>query len=47
MPFTHRLTIDNYAIGIHKTGFAKTDALNLRSRQHYACRIGLNKEILE
>ena len=42
-----QLTIDDGAIGIHQTGLAQTDTLDLRTRQHDACREGLDEEVFK
>ena len=41
------LTVDDGTVGIHQTGFSLTDALDLRTRKDYTCRVGLNKELLK
>ena len=41
------LAVDNQTIAVHQTGLARTDALNLRARQHNAGRQRLYEEVLK
>ncbi len=34
-------------VGVHQTGFSGSDALDLRSGQHDACRIAVNDQVVE
>ena len=42
-----QLTVDDSTISIYQTRLSETDALDLRTRQHNACREGLDEEILK
>ena len=42
-----QLTINNHAISIYQRGLTQTETLNLRTRQHDACREFLDEEILK
>ena len=45
--FHPQLSIDDGTIGIHQTGLSQTDALDLRTCQHDACREGLDEEVFK
>ena len=42
-----QFAVDDGAISIHQTGLAKTDALDLRTRQHDASCEGLDEEVFK
>ena len=49
--YTHalhpQLTIDHSAVGVYQTGLTQSDTLNLCTREHNACRVGFDEEVLK